>query len=263
MNTSFKKFIHSIIILNLLLFNFTITAYSEDQETSDKTAEYFFYRCAGCHTIGGGNLSGPDLKPSTQWSDEDLKSGIKKMEKNTGPMTDLEIKQLVDFLKDINVNQRLSKQKQKIEEGMRAQLPPPSFEKGKMLFQGQISLTNHGPSCFTCHQFAGEGGSLGPDLTMIKERASGIVLQSSIENSKYKIMRAIYEKHKITAEESQHLAEFLSHPEKVNKRFAPTVILVKVLASISFIVFFCLMWILNKRRKGQTRKNLVLKNRKR
>lgn len=255
--------------INHLLFTLVITlvfsqvANAQNQEVADPAAEYYFYRCAGCHTVGGGKLSGPDLIQAIKWNTEDLRTGIKKMEKNVGPMTDQDIKQMIDFLKDINVSARISRQKEKIEAGLRARLPPPSFEKGEQLFKGETTLSNRGPACFSCHRFVNEGGSLGPDLTDIKSRASSIVLQSAIENSSYKIMRAIYTHHKITTEESLHLAEYLSHPERVRKQFAPTLLLVKTLATVGFALFFLFLWGINQRRKGPTRKNLVRENRKR
>ncbi|MBZ0167803.1 MAG: cytochrome c, partial [Candidatus Omnitrophica bacterium] len=127
------------------------------------------------------------------------------------------------------------------------------------LFRGQKPLANGGMSCIGCHRFEGEGGSLGPDLTLLYERSSGIVLQSSIEQSSFKIMRPIYEKHKITAEEALHLSEYLSHPEKVNQRFAPTLNIIVLLSTVGFGGFFVWLWIMNKQRKGPTRERLIRK----
>lgn len=257
------KNVFKISILFILIVCYTRSSWAQNQPVQDNAAEYYFYRCAGCHTVGGGKLSGPDLIQATQWKHEDLRAGIKKMEKNVGPMTEQDIQQMIDFLKDIDVSARITHQKQKIEASLRAQLPPPSFERGEKLFMGKETLVNRGPACFSCHRFVNEGGSLGVDLTDIKNRASSVVLQSAIENSSYKIMRAIYLKHKITTEESLHLAEYLSHPEKVEQRFAAGMLLVKTLATAGFGVFILLLWALNQRRKGPTRKNLVRENRKR
>jgi len=257
------KNIFKVSILFILTVCYTCSSWAQNQPVQDNAAEYYFYRCAGCHTVGGGKLSGPDLIQATQWKYEDLKAGIKKMEKNVGLMSEQDIQQMIDFLKDIKVAERITRQKQKIEASLRAQLPPPSFEKGEKLFTGEKTLVNRGPACFSCHRFVNEGGSLGLDLTNIKDRASSVVLQSGIENSSYKIMRAIYLKHKITTEESLHLAEYLSHPEKVEQRFTASMLLVKTLAMTGFGIFILFLWAINKRRKGPTRRNLVRENRKR
>lgn len=232
-------------------------AAAQETETPDMAAEYFVYRCAGCHTIGGGNLSGPDLTTSIKWSDADLKTAVKKMEKNTGPISEPELHQMVEFLKDLSVAERISRQKEKIEAKFHSDLPPASYETGQKLFQGQKPLSNGGPACFTCHYFVNGGGTLGPDLTSLKDRASGIVLQSAIKNSSYKIMRPIYEKHKISPEEALHLTEYLEHPEKNPKKFAPTLRTVARTALGGTGLFFILLWYLNRQRKGSTRKKLL------
>ena len=250
----------SVNILFFVLIGLVSVSWAQETEAPDKPAEYFFYRCSGCHTVGGGKLTGPDLITAAQWSSADLGPAIKKMEKNVGPLSEPDIAQMIEFLKDLNVSDRITRQKQRIEAELRAELPPPSFETGQKLFSGQRAFLNGGPACFSCHRFVNEGGSLGPDLTPIKDRASGVVLQSAVENASYRIMRSIYEKHKISKEESLHLSEFLTHPEKVEIRFVPTMRKVEGLALGGFGGFFVLLWVLNQRRKGPTRKNLLRKN---
>lgn len=227
---------------------------------TDRPAEYFFYRCAGCHTVGGGNLTGPDLAASTKWADADLKMAVKKMEKNVGAISEEDLDQIVEFLKDINVITRIDDQKQKVEAKLRAELPSPSYEMGQDLFRGRKALTQRGPACIACHRFANEGGSLGPDLTPIKEKLSGVALQSAIENSSYKVMRPIYETRKITKVESLHLAEYLSHPEKAKQRFSPSAGQVIALALGGFIGFVALLVFLNSKRKGRARDILFRKD---
>ncbi|MCC6758957.1 MAG: cytochrome c [Candidatus Omnitrophica bacterium] len=233
-----------------------------DNAPADKPAELFFYRCAGCHTIGGGKLSGPDLTAATQWSVPDLGIAVKKMEKNAGSLTQIDIDQMVDFLKDPAAAGRITKQKQRIADKLRTELPPPSFSQGQKLFRGQKTLKNGGPACISCHYFVNEGGSLGLDLTTIKDRSSAVVLQSAIESANYKVMKPIYEQRKITLEESLHLAEYLSHPEKVNSRLAPAQEQIVKGAGLGFVVFLALLWLLNRQRKGRTRENLIKRSSK-
>lgn len=248
-----------LTVLGIVLSGWPFFSWAQEGGAQDKAAEFFFYRCAGCHTIGGGKLAGPDLVTAAQWSSVDLKPAIKKMEKNVGPLSDADIDQVIEFLKDLGVSTRIARQRQKIEARLRAELPPPSFETGQKLFRGQKALRNGGPACISCHRFIHEGGNLGPDLTFIKDRASGVVLQSAIGNSSYKIMRPIYEKRKITGEEALHLAEYLSHPEKIEAGFAATVNKAVGSAVAGFGAFFALVWGLNQRRKRGARENLFRK----
>lgn len=253
----------ALALMTALVFLGPAICAAQEVEVTDKPAEYFFYRCAGCHTVGGGKLSGPDLITSAGWSKGDLNVAIRKMEKNVGPLTESDIEQMSDFIKDPAVATRITKQKQKMEAKLRAELPPPSYELGKKLFKGQVPLVNGGPACITCHRFNSAGGSLGPDLTLIKDRASGVVLQSAIENSAYKIMRPIYEKRKITKVESLHLSEYLSNPQKDIGASSFDFANMMLMVSAGLIAFYVSLIILNQRRKGPTRKNLLIKNRKR
>ena len=243
----------------VLFIGLSTCSFAQVTEQIDEQAETYFYRCAGCHTIGKGKLTGPDLIDSTKWSEADLGAAIKKMEKNVGPMSVKDIQELVQFLKDIKVNERIDQQRQKMEAKMRSELPEPSFEKGQQLYRGIKPLANGGPSCISCHYFVNEGGSLGLDLTNLNQKASGIVLQSSIEKAAYKVMRPIYEKHPITPEEALHLAEYLSKPEKATRRFVPTIGLVHGISCAGFAAFIIWLWRMNKKRKGPTREKLVQK----
>lgn len=249
-----KKYLTSIAVL--FSMGLSLCAWAGDNDSVDKPAEYFFYRCAGCHTVGGGKLSGPDLLPSTKWEDVDLKSAIKKMEKNVGPISDVELNDLTAFLKSLNVSTRIAQQKEKVEAKLRASLPPASFDEGRKLFTGQKPLANGGPACYSCHLYKNAGGSLGFDLTAVKEKLAPVALQSAIENSSYKIMRPIYEKHPVTKEESLHLAEYLSHPEKVDGRPGPGIETITALASALSAVFFVILYVFNRGRKGSTRDKL-------
>ena len=230
---------------------------------TDAAAEHFFYRCAGCHTIGEGALSGPDLKTVRTWSDADLTAAVTRMQKNTGPLSKADIQEMVRFLKDMNAGQRIKDQKGRLEAKARSELPAPSYDRGQRLFRGQKPLANGGLACISCHRFVDEGGSLGPDLTRIKEHLQGAALRSGIENAGYKVMRSIYKDRKITRQEALHLAEYLSRPEEKKKRFAPTVGTVGLLAIIGVGGCLAGIGVLNRRRKGSTRKRFLQQHLKR
>jgi mono/diheme cytochrome c family protein len=74
----------------------------------DLAADFYLSRCAGCHTIGEGELSGPDLLPATGWPAPDLAKAVERMEKNVGPVTGDQVAFLVELLKDSEVKPRLS-----------------------------------------------------------------------------------------------------------------------------------------------------------
>ncbi len=251
--------IHFFVLAIISAVSFGVSAVCA-QETPDLSAEYFFYHCAGCHTIGKGAGTGPDLINVRTWKHEDLRSAVKNMEKKVGPISEEDIQKMIAFLQDISAPSRLSQQKEKIEASLRSELPQPSRETGRSLFIGRKSLAGGGPACISCHRFGRAGGNLGPDLTLIKDKVSGVALQSAIENSAYKVMRPIYEKRKIAKEEALHLSEYLSHPEQSEEGFVPEISAVVAAAGAGFVAFFFLMWNLNRIRKGSTRKNLIQKS---
>ncbi|MBT3947296.1 MAG: cytochrome c [Candidatus Marinimicrobia bacterium] len=187
-----------------------------------------FYKqnCASCHTIGGGRLTGPDLKNIHLRKDEDW---IKKFIANpqavinsgdayarellsesrgvvmpkVGGLTPFIIQSLVDFIIDES-----SKEKSKYGSSAIADRPltPGDIVKGRALFLGVTKLKNNGPTCIGCHSVAGEGllggGLLGPDLTNVYGRLGGKKpLAAWLASPGSETMGPIYQKYPIDEEE--------------------------------------------------------------
>jgi cytochrome c2 len=179
------------------------------QPSDDPSAKLFNQKCSGCHTVGKGTLVGPDLAEVNGWNTQELTTSVKRMEKMVGPLTDEEVKGLVDFLKDSKVNDRLKQQEEKV--------LAPSLSKdsgsaklGAELFMGQKDFTNGGMACNACHQVNGQGGTMGPDLTLISDKMGDNALLSACEQASFKVMKAVYRNHQITREESLHLVKFFN-----------------------------------------------------
>jgi mono/diheme cytochrome c family protein len=64
-----------------------VTALYTETQAIDEAAQNYAMKCAGCHTIGGGKLTGPDLLPTRVWPKSELFTKIKLMEQRVGPMT--------------------------------------------------------------------------------------------------------------------------------------------------------------------------------
>ena len=159
--------------------------------------EFFRQNCASCHTIGGGRLSGPDLKGVTERRDRawltrflpDPKAMIDGGDPTAATlfqeargivmptlptMTPARIDELLEFL------------------AAEAKLPRSQFAGsavsdrpftaqdvavGHALFVGSQRLKGGGPPCLSCHTVGSlgalGGGRLGPDLTLVFERLQG------------------------------------------------------------------------------------------
>jgi cytochrome c2 len=156
---------------------------------AQEAAKTFKNSCSSCHTIGGGNLAGPDLKGVTQRKDRDwLKRFIvnpKKMIDGNDPVA---VKLRQQFTSDMPtlgiIDQKADDLLDLIE--AESKLPVSQFkgiavsdrplttddvERGREIFLGAQPLAKGGAACVSCHSVAGlpalGGGQLGPDLTHI------------------------------------------------------------------------------------------------
>lgn len=157
----------------------------------------FAQNCANCHTIGGGRLTGPDLKDVSKRRDRGwlLKFVVdpKKMLEGGDPttvelykshnnvvmptvagMTAARVEQLLLL---IDEESRLEKSRFAGSELINRPLLPGDVLDGADLFMGRKPLKNRGPSCVSCHSTGGMsglgGGFLGPDLTGAFSRVGG------------------------------------------------------------------------------------------
>jgi len=185
---------HSGILfkVSIIVALFHIPLFSQD------VVQYFKTNCASCHTIGGGRLTGPDLKNVTQRQSREwlvkwildpegiLNSGdpyaLKLQKESRGAImrrTPGINQDLANAL--LNLIDEESKKEKSQFAGTRLSdrpLLPGDIEEGRKLFTGQKALINGGPSCIGCHHvnsFNGilGGGRLGPNLTRAYARLQG------------------------------------------------------------------------------------------
>ncbi|MCC6587151.1 MAG: c-type cytochrome [Bryobacterales bacterium] len=160
-------------------------------------AEFYRDNCASCHTIGGGRLTGPDLKNVAQrkdraWLVQFLQSPQAMIDRGDGYA--LKLKQEARDVVMPTINGMSPARAELLLSMIEAEskLPKSQFvglqisdrpfterdvELGKSLFMGHKKLANGGPPCVTCHTFNGAegfgGGRLGPDLSKAYERLQG------------------------------------------------------------------------------------------
>jgi mono/diheme cytochrome c family protein len=178
--------------------------------TEDAVARTFLQKCAGCHTVGRGKLTGPDLNDAATFPMPDLTRAIKSMEKKVGPLSDTDVATLADLLKDPKVRERIKAEEERTAKAAAALLGPPSAETGAALFSGREPLENGGAACASCHVVRGSGGTLGPDLTGVYAKLGEAPLASACEKASFKIMSAAYRDHPVTKQEALHLTRFFA-----------------------------------------------------
>ncbi|MCG3148291.1 MAG: hypothetical protein PCFJNLEI_01734 [Verrucomicrobiae bacterium] len=201
--------------------------------TAQDTATYFKQNCVSCHTIGGGRLTGPDLKGVTQRKDRDwlqafilnpqskITAGdpyaLKLVEEARGvvmpPAPGISAERAGLLLDLIEAESALEVSQFRGVQVSSAPFTPVDVERGLALFRGTQPLKNGGPACISCHSAAGVGGlgggKLAPDLMRVYERLQGRAgLSAWLAAPGTVTMRAVYEKHPLDEKEIHSLVAF-------------------------------------------------------
>jgi mono/diheme cytochrome c family protein len=200
---------------------------------ADSGKELFEKECAGCHTIGGGDAGGPDLKGITgkrpaDWlervivepdklaADRDpIQLGLVK--RYGGEMPNLGIsrkdaKRIIAFLQGVSPSASSSGAAPPAEPSPKPAetvATPELVARGRALFTGGIPFANGGAPCVGCHGFgiAGvPGGNLAVDLGARAEAAGEQGFRGMLKRLNFPIMRKIYADKPLTEEEITALA---------------------------------------------------------
>ena len=176
----------------------------------DGAAVTFRQKCAGCHSIGKGQIVGPDLTIARTRTEPVIIANIKRMQQNAGPLTDAEIAELADLLQDPKAPQRIAAQEQLAVKAAQKQLAPPSAARGRQLFEGRLKLKNGGLACANCHRVNGRGGTIAIDLTDVATRLGATVLPTTIAGANFPVMKDAFKAHPITPQEAADLTAYLT-----------------------------------------------------
>jgi mono/diheme cytochrome c family protein len=202
---------------------------------ADSGKELFEKECSGCHTIGGGDSGGPDLKGITGKRPADwLESVIVEPDKLTADKDPIQlglVKQYGGEMPNLGVSRKDSR---KIIAYLQEVSPAPSpsgaappaepppkpaetvmtpelVAQGRALFTGAKPLANGGAPCTGCHGFgvAGvPGGNLAVDLSARAEAAGEQGFRGMLRSLNFPIMRRMYADKPLTEEEITALIVF-------------------------------------------------------
>lgn len=224
-------------------------------QAQDLAATGFMMKCAGCHTIGGGALTGPDLKNAMTYPRQTVWDAIKRMEKSVGPLAGEEVDSLTDFLLSPEAGARLVAQRKQVQMREAASLEPASAEKGRALFFGSTAFSNGGVACGACHQAGGRGGNMAASLEDAFTRLGEQPLLATAENPGFPVMRAIYTSHPVVKQESVHLVKFLEEVSKEPAR--PAAVPLLMIGGLGAVAVLLLLGKASGARAAGTRARLV------
>lgn len=249
--------------------------------------QIFQQKCAACHTVGKGDLVGPDLEGitthrPTEWLQRWIAAPDEMLAENDPvaiallhkfhdvPMPNLqlsapEITAVLAYLATTTPGAPAESSAAAVgpsaaSRSVAAATPPISSSvvavgdprNGKELFTGATRFGNGGPSCMACHSVAGigalGGGQLGPDLTTVVTRFGGVAAVSAfIGGSPTPTMAAVWARTPLTAGERADLTAFLAQAA-VSQRPAQAIWNLAGLSVLGLVAVFAITgWVWGRR----------------
>ena len=204
----------------------------------DAGKKVFETKCFSCHSIGGGDKQGPDLKGVTdrrskEWLTEFTKSPtamsakdadaaeiFKKFSPEVMPdqsLTDDELNSIIELIKSLTAkNEIFTPEGAKLSRAIK----PSDVPGGWRLFTGQTKFDNGGVSCNSCHSINSfgslGGGTLGPDLTAVNTKYRDPELISILQNPNFPTMTKMFQDRKLTDEEIVQVFAYLQNSKAIS-----------------------------------------------
>ena len=221
--------------------------------------------CAACHTMGKGDLVGPDLQGVTarrprEWLERWIAAPDAMLAKKDPyaisllhKFHDVEMPNLGLSKSDVNA---ILAYLEATASGAAAQPTAPATEAasapavqgnpeiGKDLFTGVVRYQNGGPPCMACHSTGGigvlGGGQLGPDLTAVTTRFGGVAgVDAFIAGLPTPVMKAVWSQHPLTPDERANVVAFLAEAG-VNQRPTNEVWQLAGLTVLGFVILLAI-----------------------
>lgn len=260
--------------------------FASNTARAQDTPDYFRQNCVSCHTIGGGRLTGPDLKDVTKRQDRPWLIKFLMNPRAVIDSGDPYAKQILEESRNVPMPtppgitvERAEKLLDLIEaeshfeesqfKGLTISTAPFTDEDrahGRALFLGRERLEAGGAACISCHGMhdlsALGGGRLGPDLTNVYERLEGrAALSAWLMAPGTETMQPIFKNHPLSADEIHALVAYFQSTaaERPEESSAGQVafLLFGLAGAVVGVFFLDAVW---KRRFTSVRRRLVEAN---
>ncbi len=238
---------------------------------AEQAKSFFRQNCMSCHTIGGGRLTGPDLKGALERKDRSwlkrflldpvamLESGdayAAKLKKESRgavmPRAAGITPQVADLLIDlIEAESELEKSEFAGLQISERPLTAIDVERGREIFLGLHSLEKQGASCISCHSINDigglGGGQLGPDLTKVYDRLQGRKgLATWLAAPATPTMQSVFKPHPLESGEILALVAYFKEAAETGSEAPPSgplhFILLGLVGAVGLLVIFDVLW---------------------
>lgn len=260
-----------LLVVLLAIAGVSLPAAAQGPATQEGQA-LFEQKCIGCHTVGGGDLVGPDLKGVTELRDRDWLARWLSAPDQMLAAGDPTATALLAQYRNIPMpNLGLSAAQV---DALLAYLatpggtpvaPAPALPigdpaRGKAYFIGKQRFANGGPPCMACHSAAGigalGGGQLGPDLTGSYNKWGEQGLTTFVTQPATVTMSTVWNQTPLTPSEGADLLAFLQQAS-VSQRPANTVVQLVLLAIGAAAVLLLITHLVWRKRLPGVRRRMV------
>jgi mono/diheme cytochrome c family protein len=261
----------SLTKLSLLLI---LTSSFPALAMADAGKDLFVKQCASCHTIGGGDSGGPDLKGVTaQRSQAWLERIITEPDKLTAEKDPAQLDLVKKFgfeMPNLGISrddagkiiaylkrgalpaaapgQAAPAAEQPTAKAGEVALTPELVATGKALFTGKKRFSNGGAPCVACHAFSYpgiQGGNLAADLTGLYTKMGEQGVRGVLKSLKFPVMKKVYADRPLTDDESTALIAFIKYAAAQKGVVSPALF---PLAGVALFALFLIGLTLYKRR---------------
>ncbi|MCP3919267.1 MAG: cytochrome c [bacterium] len=256
----------------LLILFFASASLARGQDPpSEETIAFYEQNCMSCHTIGGGRLTGPDLKGVSERQTREWLVGFILDPKKVIDSGDTYAAEILResrgalMTKVPGIDRTLAEKLLSFIDAESAKetsryaglqvsdrpLTDADIARGRRLFLGKDRFEGGAPACVACHTVNGlgglGGGRLGPDLTSAYARLEGRnALAAWLSAPPSAVMQPVYRKHPVESEEILALVAFLKNTAESGSSDAPPATLSFLLAgfggAIALLLVFDFLW---------------------
>ncbi|GMR05744.1 MAG: hypothetical protein BMS9Abin25_0319 [Gammaproteobacteria bacterium] len=272
----------ALVIFTIVLFMGSVP----EGRAAEPGEQVFQSACAGCHSIGGGRLVGPDLagvhdRRPQAWLENFVKSSqsviasgdtyanalfekFNKIPMPDSPITEGQIKEVLAYIKVASAagsggageTQVAAKEPEKV-------ATKEDITLGLKLFQGKVRFENAGPTCISCHDVKNDavigGGVLARELTTVFSKMGGTGVRAILGKAPFPVMEHAYKDKALTKNEVFSLVAFLEsadeqHAYQQPRDYGTGLLISGLVGAFILFGFYSMLWL--RRRKDSVNQKI-------